>query len=81
VTATVTVIDNLTANIDTSVSKGSTRNFTIFKNIAASNGNLSVNYRFLQAGKAHQIIIRVNSNNTQFKALASFNVIVLRSHQ
>jgi hypothetical protein len=79
VTATVTVIDNSTANIDTGVSKESTRDFSIFKNISASNGSFSVNYRFLQAG-THQIITRVNSNNTQFKALASFNVIVLPSH-
>jgi hypothetical protein len=75
VTATVTVINNLTANIDTGVSKGSTRDFTIFKNIAASNGSFSVNYRFPQAG-THQIIVGIKSKNNVFVGLASFNVLV-----
>ena len=76
-TATVTVINNFTANIGAGTNKQTANNdFTIFKNISAPNGSFSVKYRFLQAG-THQIITRVNSNNTQFKALASFNVIVL----
>jgi hypothetical protein len=75
VTATVTVINNLTANIDTGVNKGSTRDFTIFKNIAASNGSFSVKYRFLQAG-THQIIAAIKSKNNVFVGLASFNVLV-----
>jgi hypothetical protein len=75
-TATVTVINNnFTANIGAGTNK-QTANAALFKNISAPNGSFSVKYRFLQAG-THQIIIRVNSNNTQFKALASFNVIVL----
>jgi hypothetical protein len=42
VTATVTVINNLTADIGAGVSKENTRD------ISASNGSFSVNYRFLQ---------------------------------
>ncbi|MGA9154152.1 MAG: hypothetical protein WBZ36_26515, partial [Candidatus Nitrosopolaris sp.] len=76
-TATVTVINNFTANIGAGTNKQTANgDFTIFKNMLAPNGSFSVKYRFLQAG-THQIITRVNSNNTQFKALASFNVIVL----
>jgi hypothetical protein len=78
VTATVTVINNLTANIDTGVSKVSTRDFTIFKNIPASNGSFSVNCRFLQAG-THQIIAAIKSKNNVFVGLASFNVLVSSS--
>jgi hypothetical protein len=48
VTATVTVINNLTADIGAGVSKENTRDFTIFRNVSASNGSFSVNYRFLQ---------------------------------
>jgi hypothetical protein len=71
-TATVTVINNFTANIDAGTNKQTANgDFTIFKNISAPYGSFSVKYR------PHQIITRVNSNNTQFKALASFNVIVL----
>jgi hypothetical protein len=76
-TATVTVIDNFTADIGVGTNKQTAKgDFAIFKNISAPNGCFFVKYRFLQAG-THQIITRVNSNNTQFKALASFNVIVL----
>jgi hypothetical protein len=76
-TATVTVINNNTADIGTSTNKQTANgDFTIFKNISAPNGSFSVKYRFLQAG-THQIIARINSNSTPFKALASFNVIVL----
>ena len=50
-TATVTVINNFTANIGNGINKGSTNgDFTIFKNIAARNGSFSVKYHFLQAG-------------------------------
>jgi hypothetical protein len=77
VTATVTVINNFSANIGAGTNKGTSNGeFAIFKNIAASNGSFSVKYRFLQAG-THQIIARINSNSTPFKALASFNVIVM----
>ena len=76
-TATVTVINNSTANIGTGITKGTTNgDFSIFKNIAAPNGNFSVKQHFLQAG-THQIIARINSKNNIFSALASFNVIVL----
>jgi hypothetical protein len=69
VTATVTVINNSTANIGTGTKQIANGGFTVFKNISAPNG------RFLQAG-THQIIARITSNNAQFKALASFNVII-----
>jgi hypothetical protein len=76
VTATVTVINNSTANIGTGTNKQiANGGFTVFKNISAPNGSFFVKYRFLQAG-THQIIARINSNNAQFKALASFNVII-----
>jgi hypothetical protein len=76
-TATVTVINDFTANIGAGTNKQTANgDFAIFKNISAPNGSFSVKYRFLQAG-THQIITRVNSSNTQFKAMASFNVIVL----
>ena len=75
-TATVTVINNLTTNIGAGTNKQTANgDFAIFKNISAPNGSFSVKYRFLQAG-THQIITRVNSISTPFKALASFNVIV-----
>jgi hypothetical protein len=77
-TATVTVINNSTANIGAGTNK-QTGDFTVFKNISIPNGSFSVKYHFLQAG-THQIITRINSNNTPFKALASFNVIVIESH-
>ena len=77
-TATVTVINNFTANIGAGTNK-QTGDFTIFKNISVPNGSFSVKYHFLQAG-THQIIARINSNSTPFKALASFNVIVMESH-
>jgi len=77
VTATVTVINNSTANIGTGISKGTTNgDFSIFKNISAPNGSFSVKDHFLQAG-THQIIARMNSKNNIFSALASFDVIVL----
>jgi len=76
VTATVTVINNNTADIGTSTNKGSANGVMIFKNISAPNGGFSVKYRFLQAG-THQIIARINSNSSTFKALTSFNVIVM----
>jgi len=77
VTATVTVINNSTANIGTGISKGTaTTDFSIFKNIAAPNGSFYVKQHFLQTG-THQIIARINSKNNIFSALASFNVIVL----
>jgi hypothetical protein len=76
-TATVTVINNSTANIGTGMTKGTTNgDFSIFKNIAAPNGNFSVKQHFLQAG-THQIIARINTKNNTFSALASFDVIVL----
>ena len=75
-TATVTVINNNSANIGAGTNKQTANgDFTIFKNMSAPNGSFSVKYRFLQAG-THQIIARINSNSTTFKALASFNVIV-----
>lgn len=77
-TATVTAMNNLTANIDTGVSKGSTTGFTIFKNIAVSNGSFSVNCRFLRAG-THQIIAEIKSKINVFVDLASFNVLVSSS--
>jgi hypothetical protein len=77
VTATVTVINNSTANIGTGISKGTANgDFSIFKNLGASDGSFSVKYHFQQAG-THQIIARINSKNNTFSALASFNVIVL----
>ena len=79
-TATVTVINNFNANIGAGTNNQTANgDFTIFKNISAPNGSFSVKYRFLQAG-THQIIARINSNGTPFKALASFNVIVVGSH-
>ena len=79
-TATVTVINNFTANIGAGTNKGTSNlDFAIFKNMPVPNGSFSVKYHFLQAG-THQIIARVNSNSTPFKALASFNVIVMESH-
>jgi hypothetical protein len=75
--ATVTVINNSTANIGARTNKGTPNgDFSIFKNIAAPNGSFSVKQNFLQAG-THQIIARINSKNNVFSALASFNVIVL----
>ena len=75
--ATVTVINNLTANIGTGTNNGTPNgDFSIFKNIAVPNGSFSVKHHFLQAG-THQIIARINSKNNAFSALASFNVIVL----
>ena len=75
--ATVTVINNLTANIGTGTNRGTSNgDFSIFKNIAVPNGSFSVKHHFLQAG-THQIITRINSKNNAFSALASFNVIVL----
>jgi hypothetical protein len=60
VTATVTVINNLTANIGPGVNKGSTnRDFIIFKNIPAPNGTFSLKYHFLRAG-THQIIAKLS---------------------
>jgi hypothetical protein len=77
VTATVTAINNSTANIGSVISKGTANtDFLIFKNISAHNGSFSVKDYFLQAG-THQIIARINSKNNTFSALASFNVIVL----
>jgi hypothetical protein len=79
-TATVTIINNFTANIGAGTNKQTANgDFAIFKNISAPNGSFSVKYRFLQAG-THQIIARINSNSTPFKALASFNVIVMGLH-
>ncbi|MRN41185.1 MAG: hypothetical protein FIO02_09100, partial [Nitrosopumilales archaeon] len=50
-TATVTVINNSTANIGTGISKGTPNgDFSIFKNISAPNGSFSVKDHFLQAG-------------------------------
>ena len=75
--ATVTVINNLTANIGTGTNSGTPNgDFSIFKNIAAPNGSFSVKQHILQAS-THQIIARINSKNNVFAALASFNVIVL----
>ena len=78
VTATVTVINNSTANFGTrcKVKEAENGDFSIFKNISAPNGSFSVKDHFLQAG-THQIIARINSKNNIFSALASFNVIVL----
>jgi len=46
-TATMTVLNNLTANINNVTKKGTTNNeFTIFKNIDAPNGTFSVKYKF-----------------------------------
>jgi len=63
VTATVTVINNSTANIGTGTKQIATGGFTVFKNISAPNGSFFVKHRFLQAG-THQIIARINSNNS-----------------
>ena len=72
-TANVTVINNFTANIGAGTNKQTANgDFAIIRNISAPNGSFSVKYCFLQTG-THQIITRVNSNNT----LASFNMIVL----
>jgi hypothetical protein len=77
VTATVTVINNYTANIGTGISKGTANgDFSIFKNMAAPNGSFSIKQHFLQTG-THQIITRINSKNNIFSAQDSFNVIVL----
>ncbi len=69
-TATVTVINNFTANIGNGINKGN-----VFKNISAPNGSLSVKYHFLQAG-THQVIAGIKSKNNVFAPLASFNVQV-----
>ena len=75
-TATVTVINNFTANNGNGINKGTpNEDLAIFKNIAAPNGSFSVKYHFLQAG-THQIIVGIKSKNNVFAALASFNVIV-----
>jgi hypothetical protein len=61
VTATVTVINNSTANIGTGISNVTANgDFSIFKNLGASDGSFSVKYHFQQAG-THQIIARINS--------------------
>ena len=79
-TATVTVINNSTVKIGAGTNKKTANgDFTIFKNISSPNGSFSVKYRCLQAG-THQIIARINSKSTPFKALASFNVIVMGSY-
>ncbi|MFZ0510677.1 MAG: hypothetical protein WAM14_03645, partial [Candidatus Nitrosopolaris sp.] len=76
-TATVTVINNSTANIGNGTSKGAHNgDYTVFKNISSPNGSFSVKYHFLQPG-THQIIAGMKSKNNIFAALASFNVIVL----
>ncbi|MFZ0512154.1 MAG: hypothetical protein WAM14_11155, partial [Candidatus Nitrosopolaris sp.] len=76
-TATVTVINNFSADIGTDIKKGSANgDFTIFKNIAAPNGTFSVKYHFMHA-ETHQIIAGIKSKNNVFAVLASFNVIVL----
>ena len=65
-TATVTVINNSTANIGNGVNKvAHNGDYTIFKNIAAPNGSFSVNYHFLKAGK-HQIIAGIKSKSNVF---------------
>jgi peptidoglycan/xylan/chitin deacetylase (PgdA/CDA1 family) len=75
-TATLTVINNFTANIGNGANKGSANaDFNIFKNISAPNGSFSVKYHFLQTG-THQIIVSIKSKNNVFAALASFNVLV-----
>ncbi|MGA9151884.1 MAG: hypothetical protein WBZ36_15000 [Candidatus Nitrosopolaris sp.] len=78
-TATITVINNFTANIGVGTNKQTAGDFAIFKNISAPNGSFSVKYRFLQVG-THQIIARINSKSTSFKVVASFNVIIMGSH-
>jgi hypothetical protein len=75
-TATVTVLNNLTANINNVTKKGTSNSeFTIFKNIGAPNGLFSVHYKFSQAG-THQVIARINSKTNAPPILASFNVLV-----
>jgi hypothetical protein len=76
-TATVTVINNSSANTGTGMNKGNPNGeFSIFRNIGAPNGSFSVKYHFLQPG-THQVIARINSKDNIFSALASFNVIVV----
>jgi len=81
-TATVVVINNLTANTgNNNIDNGSSNaggGYSTIKNIVAPNGSFFIKYQFLQPG-THQIITRINSNddNNTFSALASFNVIVL----
>ncbi len=75
-TATVTVLNNLTANINNVTKKGTSNNeFTIFRNIEAPNGTFSVKYKFSQPG-THQVIARINSKTNAPPLLASFNVLV-----
>jgi hypothetical protein len=75
-TATVTVLNNLTANINNVTKKGTSNSeFTIFKSIQAPNGLFSVHYKFSQAG-THQVIARINSKTNAPPILASFNVLV-----
>lgn len=74
-TATMTVLNNLTANINNVTKKGTTNNeFTIFKNIDAPNGTFSVKYKFW--ARTHQVIARINSKTNALPVLASFNVLI-----
>ena len=74
--ATVTVLNNITANINNVTNKGTaTSEFALFKNIEAPNGMFSVRYKFSQPG-THQVIARINSKTNPLPVLASFSILV-----
>ena len=72
----MTVIKNVTANLNKDDTINNKNDFITFDNITARNGAFSVKYQFLEEG-VHQIIVKINMKDNEV-ALASFGIPVVR---
>jgi hypothetical protein len=73
----ITLIKNVTANLNNNDTMKNKDDFITFDNLTARHGVFSVKYQFLEEG-VHQVIVKINTKNGEV-ALASFDIPVLRS--
>ena len=72
----ITLIKNVTANLNNNNIINNKNNFITFDNLTAAHGIFSLKYRFVEAG-AHQIILKINTKDgSSFVQYSSIKVLV-----
>jgi hypothetical protein len=72
----VTLIKNVTTNINNDQSITNRNDFITFDNITSTHGTFSLKYRFLEEGE-HQILVKINTEDDRV-ALGSFHIPVIK---